>query len=158
MPEQSLPSRRATSPGPFDPFSPIRREFDRMLEDFRGFAEPRSFAATTRAPWPSLEVREDDAGYRVKVDLAGMKREDVQVEVRDKTLLLSGERRDEREEKDAGRVYSERSYGRFERTIPLDQAVAADKVEAVFRDGVLDIVLPKAEPTPGGRRIDIKPG
>jgi HSP20 family protein len=83
---------------------------------------------------------------------------DVEVGLRDNVLTLTGEKRQEHKEGDGGRAYVERSYGRFERAIPLDLEVDADKVEATFKNGVLTVSLPKnPQARDKTRKIEIKP-
>jgi HSP20 family protein len=152
-----------TSFGGVDPFASFRREMDRLFDDFFTPAEPRSFAAQGGGSgrglgvWPSLEVSETEQAYTVSAELPGLDPKDVQIELRDNALTISGEKRSERNEEDGGRRYSERSFGRFERTVPLEAEVDADKVEASCQNGVLKITLPKnAQARDKTRRIEIK--
>ncbi|HEY9233587.1 MULTISPECIES: Hsp20/alpha crystallin family protein [Phenylobacterium] len=143
----------------WDPFTSFRREMDRLFDDFLTPAEGRSFAPTREgaAAWPSIEVDENDQAYRVTAELAGLNRDDVKIELRDNALTLSGERRDERTEEDKGRCYTERTYGKFARTIPFSHEIDGDRVEANFKDGVLKIALPKSTRAQDQtRQIEIK--
>lgn len=166
MPNQSLTPQRSSTPGLFerDPFTPMRRELERLAGDFWRLPELRSFAGDGMKPllaavWPSLEVRETDKAYHVTADVAGMEQKDVQIELNDNMLTLQGERRDERSAASDDRCYTERSYGRFERRIPFDQEVDADRVEARIKNGVLDIEIPKSERAQARtHRIEVKPG
>jgi Molecular chaperone (small heat shock protein) len=149
-------SRNLSRPG-WDPFTSFRREMDRLFDDFLAPAEARSFSPTREGGWPSIEVDESDKAYQVTAELAGLSRDDVKLELRDNALTLSGERRDERTEEDKGRRYTERSYGRFARTIPFAHEIDAEKVEASFKDGVLRIDLPKSGRAQAqSRQIEIK--
>ncbi len=94
---------------------------------------------------PAVEISEDKNEVIVKADIPGLKREDLHVNLGDNVLTISGEREEEREKKENGYYYSERSYGRFSRSIQLPMDVKSDKVSAHFKDGVLDIRLPKTE-------------
>jgi len=97
---------------------------------------------------PLLDMNETDTNYEIKVDLPGLQASDLRVEVTDNVLTVSGERKSEHSEKgDDGKTphYVERYYGRFSRSIVLPSAVDRDKIDAQYRDGVLKIMLPKAE-------------
>jgi HSP20 family protein len=141
-----------------DPFASFRQQVDRLFDDFLVPGEPRSFAASNQAAvWPSVDVDENDKAYVVTAELPGIDRKDVELDLRDNLLTLRGEKREERKEENGGRRYVERSFGRFERSIPLAAEIDADKVDANFRDGVLRITLPKnAKAQDKSRRIDIK--
>lgn len=145
-----------------DPFAPFRREMDRLFDDFFAPAEARSFAegqpAAMATVWPSLDVHETDQAYTVTAEMPGIEQKDIELNLRDNVLMISGEKRSERKEEDGGRRYSERSFGRFERTIPLATEVDAEHVEATCNNGVLTITLPKsAKAADKSRRIEIKP-
>jgi HSP20 family protein len=94
----------------------------------------------------------------VRADLPGLKREDVNIEVRDDELILSGERRSEHEESEGGYYRSERSYGSFYRSIPLPEGVDADTAKARFDNGVLEITMQAPQPSGRARRIQIEEG
>lgn len=94
---------------------------------------------------PPLDLREDDDKLTVSVELPGLKREDFEISLQDGNLRIAGEKKSENEKKDGSTYRSERFYGRFERAISLPVDVDGSKVQAVYRDGVLTITLPKAE-------------
>ncbi len=154
---------RGLSPfGGRDPFASFRREMDRLFDDFFAptSAEPRSFASRIGGGgFPSIDV--DDAGesYQVTAELPGLEQKDIQLDLRDNVLTLSGEKRQEDTQKQGNRTWSERSFGRFERVIPLDAEIDAGKVEAKFKNGVLTVTLPKSRKAQENtRRIEIRPG
>ena len=93
---------------------------------------------------PEANVTETDKAIEVAIDLPGMKPEDVKVEILEGRLWISGEKKEEEEEK--GKTYHriERKYGQFRRVLPLPTKVEAERVEAQMNEGVLKIVLPKA--------------
>jgi HSP20 family protein len=123
------------------PFVDLQREMNRVFDDFwRGFDSPSLFGRST---WPHVDVAETDTEYKVTAELPGLEEKDVELTLRDNALTLSGEKRNEREEREGGRYYAERFHGRFSRTIPLADDVDADKVAAAFKNGVLTVVLPK---------------
>jgi HSP20 family protein len=105
----------------------------------------RLFGATLPTWTPRLEVLEDKDNYTVRVEAPGLKREDLQVSMNEDSLVIEGERKAETPAEGVTIQHSERLYGKFERVIQLPTAVAADKVKADYKDGVLTVTLPKAE-------------
>jgi HSP20 family protein len=148
-----------------DPFALLRQmtsEFDRAFEGWPSFRWPafRAWPAIESAAWlPKIEVFEKDNRLVTKVDLPGMKKDDVTVEVTDGHLAISGERKRETEEQNE-RVYrSEREYGSFYRAVPLPEGAKLEDVKAAFADGVLEVSVPlpaKVEAKP--RTIEIQEG
>lgn len=108
-----------------------------------------SILDTTAAPasqWaPAVDVRETAEEFFVRMDLPGLEAKDVKISVFEDTLTVSGERRESTEAKDVKWHHVERSHGSFERRFQLGKAVQADKVSATFKNGVLEIRVPKAE-------------
>jgi HSP20 family protein len=158
--------------GPAGPFTLMRRmadDMDRLFDSFlgRGTLSPGSLfdddllsvpALPRSMTWmPQVEVLRRADKYVVRADLPGLRKEDVNVEVNDDVLTISGERRDEHEEDRDGFYRSERSYGQFYRAIPLPEGVDANQCDAQFKDGVLEITFnaPKQEEK-RGRRIQIR--
>jgi HSP20 family protein len=149
MPHRNLapwaPSRGLTPLGR-DPFTSFRRQMDRLFDDFFAPFESTAGEGAALAPigrWPSLDVDETDQAYKVTAELPGLEQKDVEVNLRDNVLTISGEKREERNEGEGGRHYTERTFGRFERAIPFNVEIDADKVQAKFKNGVLTIELPK---------------
>lgn len=106
---------------------------------------------------PEIDVFRRDNELVVRADLPGLKREDVNVEVEDHVLAISGERRQEEEEREEGYYRAERSYGSFCRTISIPEGVDESQIKASFHDGVLEVTVPlPAEPERRGRKIEIK--
>jgi len=140
-----------------DPLMSFRREVDRLFDDFLA-PLARRFGSAAVPAWPSVDVHETEDAYVVSVELPGMDEKDIELNLRDNVLTLSGEKRQERKEEDKGRSYIERSYGRFQRSIPFDTELDQDKVEASFKNGVLTVTLPKsAKAQNRTRRIEVKP-
>jgi len=138
------------------PFLSLHREMNRLFDDvFRGFDAP-SFG---RLPsfggnWPRLEITDTDKEVRVSAEVPGMEEKDIEVLLDDGYLTLRGERTSQTEDK--AKQFTERFYGRFERRVPIDAAIAENKVSAAFKNGVLTVTLPKTEPTaPKSKRIAI---
>ena len=94
---------------------------------------------------PSVDFVEGENDFTVTVDLPGLKPEEVKVEFKGGSLWITGERREEKEEKEKTYHRIERSYGEFRRVLPLPSAVKDGEIEARFTDGVLKVVVPKAE-------------
>jgi HSP20 family protein len=94
---------------------------------------------------PALDIYEDKDNLFVKVELPGMKREDIDVSLHEGSLSVSGERKSEQKHEDADTYRAERLFGRFQRTVTLPTPVAADKVKAEYKDGILTVTLPKTE-------------
>jgi HSP20 family protein len=140
-----------------DPFTAFRRQVDRVFDSFVSPVEPRSFAPRGSAGWLPLDLNETAQAYMVTAELPGIDEKDVEVTLKDNTLTIRGEKRDERGGEESDRVYIERSYGRFERTIPFDTEVDADMVQASARNGVLTVTLPKnPQAHDKTRRIEVK--
>lgn len=136
------PMSRAWSP--FRQWSRLHDEIDRLFE------EPLGAWSVTTAPlfegWsPAVDVYEDKDNVRVKAELPGMKKEDIEVSVADNMLHIAGERKEETEHKETGSYHSERYFGRFQRSLPLPEPVQGDKIHAEYRDGILTITCPKTE-------------
>jgi HSP20 family protein len=139
------------------PFFTLHREINRMFDDvFRGFDLAPfglTFRATDGLGWPQIDINETDKEVRITAELPGLEEKDVNLEIANGVLLISGEKKSESEDKDLR--FTERYFGRFERRIPL-QDVDEDKVSAAFKNGVLTITVPKsAEAKSNVRRIAI---
>lgn len=131
----------------------LRKEMDRLFE--RVF-EPAWRDMPTLGEWsPTVDVSEDKDTVTVKAELPGVEQKDIVVSLQDGKLMIKGEKRAEKEEKDKHYHRVERSYGAFYRSIQLPSAVEAGKVAATFKDGVVTITLPKA-PEAKGTTIPIK--
>ncbi|MER3524963.1 MAG: molecular chaperone [Ignavibacteria bacterium] len=119
----------------------INRMFDRF---FRGGVVDEGDLLSTM--WmPAVDLIEKDDEFVAKVELPGVRKDDVKITLHDNVLTIRGEKKEEKETKDSNYHRLERTYGSFQRSFTLPTAVRQDKVEAEFRDGVLSITLPKAE-------------
>ena len=108
------------------------------------------------ANWsPAIDIEETDREYLVKADLPDVKKEDVKVELLDGSLTIEGERKQEREEKGKSFHRVERAYGKFVRRFGLPNEVDASKAQAEFKEGVLNVHLPKS-PTIKPKVVDIR--
>lgn len=114
----------------------LNRELDRLWR-------PVSRLQNSESLWsPKVDVREREGHWLLSIDVPGVAREDIKVDVVEDQLVVSGERQYEFEDK----AYSERSYGHFERRFNLPEGVELDKIEASHDHGVLNLVIPKAQP------------
>jgi HSP20 family protein len=143
-----------------NPFESFQREMNRLFDDFfRRGGTPAQFEGVFCGATPRVDVSETDSEYEVKAELPGLEEKDVEVLLDRNMLMLKGEKKTEREEKEKDYHLTERSFGSFRRTIPLPLEVEQDKVEATFKNGVLTIRLPKAEQArTQGKRVQIKAG
>lgn len=135
-------------------------ELDRMFDEpWTLFRWPSADLASPEGPvWaPKVDVVTKDNKLITRVDLPGMKKEDVQVEVADGRLTLSGERKKEFKEEKDDFYREEREYGSFCRTVPLPKGVNADDVKATFNNGVLEVTMPlPAAAATSGQKIPIQ--
>ncbi|MBW5440365.1 Hsp20/alpha crystallin family protein [Bradyrhizobium canariense] len=124
-----------------NPLLALHREMNRLFDDaFRSF-DLGPFGSSTAMGWPNVELDESEKEVKVVAELPGLEQKDVNVELANGVLTISGEKKSETEDKE--RLFSERYYGRFERRIPVDD-VDQDKVAASFNNGVLTVTLPKS--------------
>lgn len=147
-----------------DPFGLLRQmtsELDRAFDEpywpsFRWTSFP-TFTLPEAAAWsPQIDVFERDNRLVTKVDLPGLKKEEVKVEVTDGYLAISGERKSDAEEKKENFYRSERSYGSFYRAVPLPDGVKHEDIKATFTDGVLEVTVPlAARPEAKARKVEI---
>ncbi len=132
----------STWPG-FGRLTDLREEIDRLFE-----APLAELAQTSRilSGWtPALDVYEDKDNLYVRVEVPGMKKEDIEISLHNASLSIAGERKSEESFKDAEVYRAERFFGRFQRTVTLPSPVATDKVKAHYQDGILTVMLPKTE-------------
>jgi HSP20 family protein len=146
-----------------NPFLALHREVNRLFDDaFRGFdlaplgmhdrLLERGFG-DRGGGWPSIEVSEQANEIKVTAELPGLEEKDINVQLVDGVLTISGEKKTETEDQD--RLFSERVYGRFERRIPLED-IDEEKISASFKNGVLTVTLPRTPAAPSNaRRIAI---
>jgi len=149
---------------PFQLMRRFTREMERVF-DFPGFRFPTFFRTEfepfrtefENVEWiPQMEVLENNGQFIVRTDLPGLTKDDVKIELTENVLMISGERKEEKEEKREGFYRSERSYGNFYRQIPLPEGVKSENAAATFRNGVLEITLPVAKKEPTTRKLEIK--
>jgi len=142
----------------FSPFSNLQnfqKEMNQLFGRFFGDFPLGSWGEETFHP--KVNVVETEQNIQVSAELPGMSEKDIDITLSENSLSIKGEKKQESEEKDKTFHRVERSYGFFQRSIPLPGQVAIDKVEANFKAGVLNITLPKLEPDKAKtKKIEIK--
>ena len=139
------------------PFLPIQREMNRLFGDFLRdfgldpFGRVREFGFE-----PSVDVWEDDKNIHIKAELPGLDEKDIDVTLTPDALSIRGEKKEEKEEKENGYWHKETSYGSFQRSIALPEGINQEKVEAQFKNGVLNIEIPWLEGARAGKKITVK--
>ena len=122
----------------------LQSEFNRLFDTFLGNGGRTDVRAPRR--WvPAMDLVETDDHLVLRADLPGLSKDDVEIEVKDNVLTVSGERKAEHEEKADGFYRVERAFGAFSRSLTLPQGMDADSINAEFTDGVLEIRIPKPE-------------
>ena len=155
-------TQREPNRSPLDMFAD---EIDRLFDDF-GFG--RGLLTRTWSPrgrrqgglemWtPQIELSQQNNELVVRADLPGLKKEDVNIDITDEAITISGERHQDKDSESGGMYRSERSYGSFYRAIPLPRGAMSDQAKATFNDGVLEIHVPAPpEQVTRGRRVEIQ--
>lgn len=124
----------------------FRRELDRVFDDFWASPALSARGGEMGGSWfPSADVEEEADHYMLSLEIPGMRKDDLNIEVIDNQIVVSGERKQEESRKSKGSVYSERRFGRFQRSFALPTHVDAGKIEAQYQDGVLKLYVPKSE-------------
>jgi HSP20 family protein len=125
-----------------DPLQTLQTEINRLFDTPWWTESVQGF----HGGWtPAVDLYEDRDSFTVKVELPGMKREDIEVSVHDGSVTISGERKYESNEEQSEASRSERYFGRFQRTLALAKPVEVNKASAAYKDGILTLTLPKAE-------------
>lgn len=129
----------------------LRREFDRLFDDLLP-----ALSSDAAPGWtPALDVSETDAAYLARIDLPGMRTEDIEVHFEDGVLTVRGERSSQSSEAREGLLRSERSFGQFYRSLRLPRGTDPSGVDAAFEGGVLTVTVPKAEAS-RPRQIEVR--
>jgi HSP20 family protein len=137
-------------------WSPFAEEWPFSEGPFREWAGPLGRLARTPARLsPAVDLAEDEKSYIVTVELPGVKKDDVTVEIQDDVLTIRGEKKSEREEKKDRSHWVERTYGSFSRAFTLPPTAVTESLKANFSDGVLTVEIPKKEAAKA-RQISIK--
>ncbi|MFW6367435.1 MAG: Hsp20/alpha crystallin family protein [bacterium] len=139
----------------------LREEMNRLFDDFlAGWDRPLAAsvpAELEREFIPSVDVNDQDGELKITAELPGMTEDDVNVEVDDDVVTISGEKKKEEEDEEGGRYWRESAYGSFVRQIPLPADADVDNVDAQLKNGRLTVKVPKTgEEKSRARRIDVK--
>ncbi len=150
------------------PFETLRREVDRLFEDFDGWRAPFRRSLFDYTPFgrldvsvalPAVDIAEKDGEFEITAELPGMDEKDIEIKLSNGGLTIRGEKKEEKEESKKGYHLSERRYGAFERFFAVPDGVDADKISAKFTKGVLTVSLPKtAEAQKLEKKITVKSG
>ena len=142
------------------PFYSLQREMNGLFDNFfRGFdLAPRGLAASGMGMFsPSVDVKENEKEFVIKAELPGVEEKDIDVTVTNDSITIKGEKKEEKEDRDKNYYYMERSYGSFSRVIPLEAEIEADKAEASFKNGILNIKIQKNQTAKAkGTKVPIK--
>ncbi|MGB8277921.1 MAG: Hsp20/alpha crystallin family protein [Methylovirgula sp.] len=164
----SMPSAFGSAVGSWGPFETLRHEIDQLFDRFH---EPFSRLPFNRSSlldlsWPreagfglapAVDVVEKDKEYEITAELPGLDEKNIEVKVSNGTLMIKGEKKEEKEEHDKDYYVSERRYGSFSRSFQVPASVDASKIEANFTKGVLTVKLPKtAEAMKSEKTIEVK--
>ena len=164
------PSTPTSSMQMWRPFENLRREVDRLFEDFSTgpfrlpFRRPAFDVEPFWAPesWvavPAVDFVEHGDAFEMTAEMPGLDEKNVEVKVANGVLTVKGEKTEEKEEKERGFHLRERRFGTFERSFRVSDTVDLDKIEASFRQGVLTVKMPKtAEAQKAVKKIEVKGG
>jgi HSP20 family protein len=136
---------------PFRELVTMRDDVDRLFDTFFG-RQPQTMDEFWQ---PAIDIEENNGNLMVRAEIPGMNKDDIKVSVKEDLLKISGERKHENETKEKTFHRIERSHGKFERIIRLPSEVDADKVKASYKDGVLNVTLPKPE-SMKPKKIDVE--
>lgn len=150
------------------PFESLRREIDRLIDDFEwgSWRSPFRRALFDVEPFlrgevkwgkvPAVDVADTASNYELTAELPGLDEKDIEVKFSDRTLTIRGEKKEEKEEKKKDYYLSERHYGSFQRSFTVPDGVDPEKIEAAFKNGVLTVTLPKtAEAQKRVKKIEV---
>jgi len=144
----------------FDPwrdFGSLQNRINRLFDDtLRGV--PEGDEELMRGAWaPAVDIHDTGEGFVVTADLPGVKKEDIEIDLKDGTLMIKGEKKFEEKVPKENYIRIERSYGRFVRSFSLPNNVDAEKIKATFNNGILELRIPKKEEAkPKQITIDVK--
>lgn len=160
-PAQTQTQTQPAQPDPFRDMLRLQREVDQLFGDtlnpYIGFPD-FDVAFSQQQGQPAMDLTEKPAAYTVQMELPGMNKSDINIEVKDRILTVSGERKTSTEkDNDQGKVLvQERSLSEFSRQVVLPKTVNADQVSAEYKNGVLTITLPKTEKDQQSQKIEIQ--
>jgi HSP20 family protein len=133
---------------PFEDLARLQREVNRLFEDSnRGNGRGGTEMTSARTWAPPVDIFEDGNEIVFKVELPGLKQDQIDIELTGETLTIKGERKFEDTQRKENYIRVERAYGQFQRSFTIPVPVEHDSVKASYRDGILEVHLPKAEAT-----------
>jgi HSP20 family protein len=150
-----------------NPFAGLRREIDRLFEDFdrdfwglpfrRSVFEPFWRRELSWKGTPAVDITESDKAYEITAELPGMDERNIEVKLANGGVVIKAEKQEEKEEKERDYYLHERRFGSFERCFRVPEGVDTDKIEAAFKKGVLTVTLPKSpEAQKAEKKIEVK--
>jgi HSP20 family protein len=163
----TVPSRHSEASGrqPFDPVSHFQREMNNLFESaFRGFGlSPFGADSTPLASGiilkPRVDISATDNEYCITAEVPGVSEQDLKLEIADNVLTISGEKKQDKEDRGESYYRMERSYGSFQRVLTLPEDAQHQEVTATFKKGVLTVRMPRrALPNAQVKKIEIKSG
>jgi HSP20 family protein len=167
--EEKKSEEKAGALQAWQPFASLRREVDRLFEDFdHGFwsAPFRRSAFDIEPFWqrefafsgaPAIDIVEKDKAYEMTAELPGLDEKNIEVKLSNGDLMIKGEKKEDKEEKKKDYYLRERKFGFFERSFRLPEGVDPEKIEASFKKGVLTVTLPKRpEAQKPAKKIEVK--
>jgi HSP20 family protein len=135
----------------FDPFSDIKEYEKRFFPSVSSFFKDDKMSGFK----PAVNTREGEYAYHVEVDLPGVKKEDVKVDITGHMLTISGERKTKEEVNEKEYYKCESSYGKFQRSFSLPENIDKENLSAIYENGVLEVVIPKSK-TEEVKKIEVK--
>lgn len=156
---------QASAAQPWHPFGSLRREVDRLFDDFdRGFwATPFRRSLFDFDPLlgqlgkPAVDIVETEKGYEITAEMPGLDEKDIEVKLANGGITIRGSKKEEKEEKNKNYHLKERRFGSFERYFAVPPGADADKIEAAFKKGVLTVTMPKRpEAQKPAKTIEVK--
>jgi HSP20 family protein len=152
-----IPRKQLIHRNPFADLLDIQREMNSLFDFSLSRWGDREESALENAWAPAIDVLDSKDSLVVKADLPGLKKEDIDISVQNGTLVIKGEKKEESERKEKNGVRTERYYGSFYRAVALPSTVDETKAKASFKNGVLELVLPKKEEAkPKQIKIDVE--
>ncbi len=143
LPSLFRPGSLWSGGSPFRELNRMQRQMDRLFSDLIG-GEGLATSSTEQAEFmPPVDVQEADNHYILSLDVPGIKKEDLHIELTGNELCVWGERKHEHEERGKSRYRIERSYGEFSRSFTLPEGIKPEQIQSDYRDGVLQIAIPK---------------
>jgi HSP20 family protein len=138
------------------PIFSMQKELSKLFDDFAGTDQVLTNGGGNTFS-PRLDIHDNESDLLITAEIPGIEEKDIDLTIKEGHLFISGEKKSVHEEKSEGRKYIERSYGSFERVVALPENIKEDEVDAVFKNGILEIRIPKQEPQePQHKKIKVR--